>query len=94
MENLHHQVSQFNAISCYNFFIFLKYQLRINKRELISAPKASRELNNKDREDVPLGGVYVRVFICMPGESYRRYLSYLFLYSCDVFRALMNSIVC
>ena len=36
------------------------------------------------------------VFIRMPGagESYRRRLRSLFLYLCDVFRELINSLVC
>ena len=34
------------------------------------------------------------VFIRMPGESYRRQLRSLFLGLCDVFRALINSLVC
>ena len=51
MENLHHQVSHFNAISWYNFFFFFLDQHRINKRKLISAPKASREVSNKECVD-------------------------------------------
>ena len=34
------------------------------------------------------------VFARMPGESYRRRLGPLLLYLCDVFRALINSLVC
>ena len=34
------------------------------------------------------------VFICMPGESYNRRLSFLLLYLRCVFRALINSLVC
>ena len=34
------------------------------------------------------------VFTCMPGESYRRRLRSLLLYLCDVFRAIINSLVC
>ena len=37
------------------------------------------------------GGVYVP---CMPGESYCRRLRSLLLYLCDVFWALINSLVC
>ena len=33
------------------------------------------------------------VFTRMPGESYRRRLGSLLLYVCDVFRALINSLV-
>ena len=41
------------------------------------------------------GGVYVPcVFTRMPGESYRRRLRSLLLYLYDVFRALINSLVC
>ena len=32
------------------------------------------------------------VFTCMPGESYWRRLRSLLLYSCDIFRALINSL--
>ena len=34
------------------------------------------------------------VFTRMPGESYRRRLRLLLLYLCDVFRLLINSLVC
>ena len=34
------------------------------------------------------------VFTPMPGESYRRQLGSLLLCLCDVFRALINSLVC
>ena len=34
------------------------------------------------------------VFARMPGESYRRQLGSLLLCLCDVFRALINSLVC
>ena len=34
------------------------------------------------------------VFTRKPGESYRRRLRSLLLYMCDVFRALINSLVC
>ena len=34
------------------------------------------------------------VFICMPGEIYRRRLRSLLLYLCYVFRALIISLVC
>ena len=33
-------------------------------------------------------------FTRMPGESYRRQLRSLLLYLCDIFRALINSLVC
>ena len=34
------------------------------------------------------------VYARMPGESYRRRLGSSLLYLCDVFRALINSLVC
>ena len=40
------------------------------------------------------GGVMYLVFTRMPGESHRRRLRSLLLYLCDVFRALINSLVC
>ena len=44
-------------------------------------------------EDVPLVELIHLVFTRMPGESCRRRLSSLLLCLCDVFRALMNSLV-
>ena len=45
-------------------------------------------------EDVPLVEfIMYLVFTRMPGERYRRRLRSL-LYLCDVFRALINSLVC
>ena len=43
--------------------------------------------------DVPLMEFMYLVFTHMPGESYRRRLRSLLLYSCYVFRALINSLV-
>ena len=43
-------------------------------------------------EDVPLVEFMYLVFTCMPGESYCRWLRSLLLCSCDVFRALINSL--
>ena len=65
-------------------------------RELISARKTSHKHNNKDpsREDLPMVEFMYLVFTCMQGESYRMRLRSLLLCSCDVFRALINSIVC
>ena len=45
------------------------------------------------REDVPLVDFMYLVFTRMPGESYRRRLRSLFRL-CDVFRALINFLVC
>ena len=45
-------------------------------------------------EDVPLVEFTYLVFTRIPGESYRRRLRSLLLYSCYVFRALINSLVC
>ena len=42
-------------------------------------------------QDVPLVDL---VFTRMPGQSYRRLLGSLLLCLCDVFRALVNSLVC
>ena len=44
-------------------------------------------------EDVLLVEFMYLVFTRMPGESYRRGLGFLLLCFCDVFRALINSIV-
>ena len=48
----------------------------------------------KFSEDVPLVEFMYLVFARVPGESYRRQLRSLLLYLCDVFRALINSLVC
>ena len=45
-------------------------------------------------EDEPLGEFMYLVLTGMPGESYRRRLRSLLLFLCDVFRALINSLVC
>ena len=45
------------------------------------------------KEDVLLVEFVYLVFICMPGESYRRRLGSLLLHLCDVFRALIISLV-
>ena len=45
-------------------------------------------------EDVPLVEFIYLVFTRMPGESYRRRLKSLLLCSCDVFRAIINSLMC
>ena len=44
--------------------------------------------------DVPLVECIYLVFTRMPRESYRRRLRSLLLYLCDVFRVLINSLVC
>jgi len=43
---------------------------------------------------VPLVEFMCIVFTRMPGESYRRRLRSLLVYWCDVFRELINSLVC
>ena len=46
-------------------------------------------------EDVPLVELMYRVFTRMPGKRYRRRLRFLSLLRLgDVFRALINSLVC
>ena len=46
-------------------------------------------------EDVPPAEFMHLAFAhILPGESYRRQLRSLFLCFCDVFRALINSLVC
>ena len=44
--------------------------------------------------DIPLVEFICLVFTRMPGESYRRWLGSLLLCLCDVFRALIKSLVC
>ena len=45
-------------------------------------------------EDVPLVEFMYLVFTRMPGKSYCRRLRFLLSCLCDVFRALINSLVC
>ena len=45
-------------------------------------------------ENVPLVEFMYLVFTRMPGDSYRRRLRSLLWCLCDVFRALINSLVC
>ena len=47
-----------------------------------------------DFDEVPLVELRQLVFRLMPCESYRRRLGSLLLRSCDVFRALIISLVC
>ena len=51
-------------------------------------------LLKKRPADVPLVEFIYHVFTRMPGESYRWRLRSLLLCLCDVFRALINSLVC
>ena len=53
----------------------------------------TRYINSTSGTDIPMGFMYL-VFTRMPGESYRRRLRSLLLCLCDVFRALINSLVC
>ena len=55
--------------------------------------RTTRYINSTSGTDVPMEFMYF-VFTRMPGESYRRWLRSLLLCLCDVFRALMNSLVC
>ena len=45
-------------------------------------------------DDVPVVEFMHLVFTRMPGESYRRRLGSVLLNLCDVFRALINFLVC
>ena len=69
-------------------------------RELISTRKMSHKHINKTltwhvcHEDVPLVEFMYLVFTRIPGESYRWWLGSLLLHLCDVFRVLINSLVC
>ena len=49
---------------------------------------------SSDHFDVPLVEFMYLVFTRMPGENYRRRLMSLLLYLCNIFRALINSLVC
>ena len=67
-------------------------------KELISARKTSHKHNDKDLSrlwyDVPLAEFVYFVFTCMPGESYLGRVGSLLSCLCDVFRALINFLVC
>ena len=67
-------------------------------RALIRAQDTSHKHNTEDLSfmvNSNLGQQFIYlVFTRMPGESYRRRLRSLLLCLCDVFRALMNSLVC
>ena len=57
--------------------------------------RISRRINTQGSyEDVPLVEFMYLVFTRMPGESYLRRLRSLLSCLCDVFRALINSLVC
>ena len=55
--------------------------------------KDRQQQKDKKRNDKTVEIVYL-AFTRMPGESYRRRLRSLLLCLCDVFRALINSLVC
>ena len=80
---------------------------RVSKKSVRTGPKCTK--SGKDagfnytiqkhahifREDVPVVEVMYFVSVTrMPGESYRRRLTSLLLCLCDVFRELINSLVC
>ena len=52
------------------------------------------EYDDFDFDEVPLVELMYVVITRMPGESYRRRLGSLLIRLCDVFRALINSLVC
>ena len=64
-------------------------------RELISARETSHKHNNKDKcaEDVPLVEFISLVFTRTPGESDCKQLLSSLLCLCDIFQALINSLV-
>ena len=69
----------------------------LTKEDLLAVANVSisRRLNTKGNyEDVPLVEFMYLVFTRMPGESYLRRLRSLLLCLCDVFLALINSLVC
>ena len=57
-------------------------------------PERSCKIITQGREDVSLVEFMYLAFARMPGESYRMRLRSLLLCLCDVFRALINSLVC
>ena len=63
-------------------------------RTITSGKKNEKEEEcTSECEDVPLVELMYLVFTCMPGERYCRRLRSL-LGLCDVFRALINSLLC
>ena len=67
-----------------------KQEINVKGSEFQKKPHINRHYTI---EDVPLVEFMYLVFTRMPGESYRRRLGSL-LYSCSIFRALINSLVC
>ena len=68
----------------------------LTKEDLLAKANVSiwRRLNTQGSyEDVPLVVFMYLVFTRMPGESYLRLLRSLLLCLCDVFRALITSLV-
>ena len=66
-------------------------QTRINTRELISAQKRSHKHDNKDLSCWSLCTLYL---LACQVESYCRRLRSLLSCTCDLFQALINSLVC
>ena len=60
----------------------------------VSVPEMEGIYATGDIEDIPLVEFMYLVFTRILGESYRRRLTSLLMCLCDVFRALINFIVC
>ena len=94
--------------SCYHYYSLEQKETRApvqnqQRRELTGTWKTShkhnRDLSRLFFEDniyvhVRLVEFVYSVFTCIPGESYHMWLRSLLLCLCDVFQALINSLVC
>ena len=74
------------AVGTWSFWNFSLSQSKWHRARGINGMKAF--------EDIPSVEFMYLVFIRVQGESYRRRLGSLLLCLCDVFRALINSLVC
>ena len=67
-----------------------RWRMKLMRRRKISSTHRPVRVSHEQQTVMWMYLVFTR----MPGESYRRWLRSLLLYLCDVFRALINSLVC
>ena len=90
-----------SVLASYDSSVDFKMHSMRSEKPIIRAPPSLSEVpptlllkQLQCFEDVLLVEVMCLGSTRMPGESYRRQLGSLLLYLCDVFRALINSLVC
>ena len=82
-------------INSHSFMMGIKRKKRIG-RKVIHWTSACLPFPffHRVKKQQPLVEFTYRIFTCMPGESYSRWLRSLLLCLCDAFQLLINSFVC